>query len=345
MAVTPGYKGRKPLLNRRLRPIKAPILKSIIFFAFLLLTVAETISGQDRTNGWQNVSTEYGMLSRSIQVFKKTDSFNGHPFIGFYVIADLRDKTLDFTTGTGDGKRFTPSQYYLRDDSPLVVVNGTFFSFQTNQNLNAIIQDGKLVAYNVPALKSKKTDSFYYPTRSAIGITSKRRADVAWLFTDTAEKYAYAFERNPLIAGGLKADPSFGDLKTFEKAKRWKVRTAIGGGPVLIHKHKIRVTNKEEQMFVNGEEDRHPRTAMGYTRNRKLIILVVQGRFPGRAEGITLKEEARLLLDLGCVEALNLDGGGSSSLLVNGKPTITPSDKGNERPVPGVFMIKHTAKR
>jgi hypothetical protein len=200
------------------------------------------------------------------------------------------------------------------------------------------------MAYNVSALKSKKTDSFYYPTRSAIGITKSRRADVAWLFTDTAEVYPYAFEGDPLLAAGTNPDPSFKDLHTHEKWRRWKMETAIGGGPVLVHNHKIRVTNKEEQMFADGEKDKHPRTAMGYTRDRKLIILIVQGRFPGEAEGVTLKEEAEILLNLGCVEALNLDGGGSSSLLVNGKQTIKPSDKGQERPVPGVFIIKRKGR-
>jgi exopolysaccharide biosynthesis protein len=43
---------------------------------------------------------------------------------------------------------------------------------------------------------------------------------------------------------------------------------------------------------------------------------------------------------LGCYEALNLDGGGSSCLLVNGKETIRPSDSGGERPLPTVFLIK-----
>ena len=96
-------------------------------------------------------------------------------------------------------------------------------------------------------------------------------------------------------------------------------------------------------MFVGGELDKHPRTAMGYTADGKLIILVIEGRFPGVAEGATLEQEAKILLDLGCYEALNLDGGGSSCMLVNGKETIKPSDKEGQRPVPGVFMIR--AKR
>ena len=312
-------------------------MNSIKLLCFLLLTAGNAVYGQ---LVWKNVSTEFGNVPGSVKVFKTTDSFDGRPFIAYYVVADLKAKNLEFTTQTGEGKRYTPSQYYLRDDSPLVVVNGTFFSFETNQNLNTVIRDGKLVAYNVPSLKSKKTDSFFYPSRSAIGISKRRKADVAWLFTDTAQQFPYAFERDPLLSNGIKPDPSFKDLNTFDKWKWWKMQTAIGGGPVLVHNKKIRVTNKEEQMFVNEENDRHPRTAMGYTRNRKLIILSVQGRFPGLAEGVTLQEEAQILLDLGCVEALNLEGGGSSCLLINGKQTIKPSDKGNERPVPGVFLIK-----
>jgi exopolysaccharide biosynthesis protein len=46
------------------------------------------------------------------------------------------------------------------------------------------------------------------------------------------------------------------------------------------------------------------------------------------------------MLDLGCVEAMNLDGGGSSCMLVNGKETIKPSDKEGQRPVPAVLAIQ-----
>ena len=118
------------------------------------------------------------------------------------------------------------------------------------------------------------------------------------------------------------------------------MKTAIGGGPVLVQEGKVNVTNLEEQMFVNGTADLHPRTAMGYTKKNKLIILVIQGRAPGEAEGATLHEEAKIFADLGCYEALNLDGGGSSCMLVNGKETIKPSDKEGQRPTPAVFIIR-----
>ena len=279
-------------------------------------------------------------LPTSVKLFYTNDTLEGKPFIGYYIEADLKDKNLVFNTQVGNGKRFTPSQYYQSESRPLVVVNGTFFSFETNQNLNMVMRDGKLKARNIVSLKGRGKDStsYYYVTRSAIGINKKRKADVAWIYTDSSMTRPYAFEDSPVVAIGKSAIPKIKSLNRFDY-NRWHMQTAIGGGPTLIHDGKIDVTNKEEQMFVGGEKDKHPRTAMGYTESGKLIILVIQGRFPGIAEGATLQQEAQILYDLGCYEALNLDGGGSSCMLVNGKETIKPSDKAGQRPVPAVFMI------
>jgi exopolysaccharide biosynthesis protein len=101
---------------------------------------------------------------------------------------------------------------------------------------------------------------------------------------------------------------------------------------------RIMTTTKEEDLFV--KDVKHPRTAVGYTKDHKLIILVIQGRFPGLAEGASIAQEAVIFRDLGCYEALNLDGGGSSCLLINGKTTIQPCDKEGQRPVPSVLLIQ-----
>ena len=79
---------------------------------------------------------------------------------------------------------------------------------------------------------------------------------------------------------------------------------------------------------------------MGYTRDGRLIILAIQGRTFHKAAGATLQEEARIMQGLGCYEALNLDGGGSTCLLVNGKETVHPSGPEGQRPLPTVFLIK-----
>jgi hypothetical protein len=113
-----------------------------------------------------------------------------------------------------------------------------------------------------------------------------------------------------------------------------------------------------ESMLVMGGasmpnlDDRalQPRTAIGYSRNaRYLYLVVVDGRQPFYSEGITLHELARLMISLGAAYAMNLDGGGSSTMVVeaaNGKPRIlnSPIDNyipGRERPVAnhlGVFV-------
>jgi hypothetical protein len=290
---------------------------------------------------WKQVDSSFGQLPRSVHVFRTSDSLNGYPFIAYYVSVRLKDKSLEFTAQTGDGKRFTPNQYYQLEQLPLIVVNCTFFSFTNNQNLNMVMKSGKLVAYNVTSLKGHGADSllYYYPTRAAIGIDRSRKADVAWIFTDSSHRKPYAFENMPVVAKGEEQNPSIYDLRDIDW-KWWKMRTAVGGGPALIHDGKIRITSKEEQLFPGEEIERHPRTAMGYTRDGRLIILAIQGRTPSLAMGASLEEEARILLDLGCYEALNLDGGGSSCLLVNGKETIKPSDKEGQRPLPAVFLVK-----
>lgn len=118
------------------------------------------------------------------------------------------------------------------------------------------------------------------------------------------------------------------------------MQTVIGGGPVLIQDNKIKISNNEERKFagkaVNNPE---PRTAVGYTKDNKLVILVCEGRSDSAA-GLSLIQLAKILKDIGCVEALNLDGGGSTCMLINGKETNTPSGKGIQRPVPSVFLIE-----
>ncbi len=273
--------------------------------------------------------------------------YDGKPNIAYYVIADLKDKKLNFTADTTNNRRFTPDQFYQKNNHPLLVVNCTFFSFQTNRSLNAVVKNGKLVAYNIKSITQKKADSSViqipvFP--SAIGISKRRKADVAWLDTDSLKGKVYASQL-PLTSryGNYFQDKKttlVADLGPIDNFSPWKMKTVVGGGPVLLQNGEIKITNNEEHKFGGKAiNDKHPRTAMGYTKDNKLIILVVQGRFPNLALGATLTQEAQILKDLGCVEALNLDGGGSSCLLVNGKETIKPSDKEGQRPVPAVFMI------
>ncbi|HPG12579.1 MAG TPA: hypothetical protein PLU37_13690, partial [Chitinophagaceae bacterium] len=129
---------------------------------------------------WQNVDSLYQPLPPSVHIFRTTDQLDGKPNNAYYLVADLRDKKLDFTVDTTYKRRLSPSQFYTKNNNPLLVVNTTFFSFATDQNLNVVIRDGKLVSYNIHTIpgKGKDTLTYRHPFGSAIGISKKRNVDV-----------------------------------------------------------------------------------------------------------------------------------------------------------------------
>jgi exopolysaccharide biosynthesis protein len=140
------------------------------------------------------------------------------------------------------------------------------------------------------------------------------------------------------------ADPAKQPTAKYpEGGKEFAAKTAMGGGPLLIDGGKFMDTYVEELFNGTsgiGPDSNQPRTAMGVTADGKMILFVCEGRqMTEGVAGLTTADVANVLLDLGCVEAINLDGGGSSCMLVNGKTTIKVSD-GSQRAVGSTVMIK-----
>ena len=107
----------------------------------------------------------------------------------------------------------------------------------------------------------------------------------------------------------------------------WKsVTEAIGGGPRLVKNGAVSVLRDYER-FDSGYNNRHPRSAIGYTKNQEVVIVAVDGR-SSVSKGLTLDELAGLMVKLGCVDAMNLDGGGSTTLVLGGSVLNRPSDGG-----------------
>lgn len=116
-----------------------------------------------------------------------------------------------------------------------------------------------------------------------------------------------------------------------------EIAWAIGGGPRLLRNGQVSVECEREGFPTSFRQTRHPRTAVGL-RDDALIWVVVDGRQPGYSEGMTLDELAQFLLNAGCKDALNLDGGGSSTLFVRGRVVNRPSD-GKERSIANALFI------
>lgn len=115
----------------------------------------------------------------------------------------------------------------------------------------------------------------------------------------------------------------------------------IGGGPYLVRAGRPLGSagaglEKFSEDFIRN---RHPRTAIGVRNDGRLVIVTVDGRRPGKSVGMTVDELAQLVAGLACVEAVNLDGGGSTTMVVGGKVVNLPSDPGGERPVSDALLV------
>ena len=115
------------------------------------------------------------------------------------------------------------------------------------------------------------------------------------------------------------------------------VKTAIGGGPILVN------GGKPFPSRVNKSQDRHPRSAIGW--NEKNIFLVeVDGRQPRLSMGMTLPELTDYLIQLGCDKALNLDGGGSAEVWIEGRIANSPCF-GHERETANSLVVLEKEKK
>ncbi len=145
-----------------------------------------------------------------------------------------------------------------------------------------------------------------------------------------------AYGRSQIPANGYIIVGSQKNLKPFIKAKRFKldlsinpewkgVNHIISGGPYLVKNGEVFVDMTAQKLGSIG--GRNPRTAIGYTKDNTLIMLTADGR-EGASIGLTLMELANLMKDLGCVNAMNLDGGGSTVMYVNGQVVNKPAIQG-----------------
>ena len=144
-----------------------------------------------------------------------------------------------------------------------------------------------------------------------------------------------------LTAGSLVTGLTPGDDVTYGWSMGWpNVLETIGGLPTLVRDGELFV-GKEDTPFFN----RHPRTGVGFTApgpTQRVLFVTVDGRQPGYSRGMTPLRFAKLFQSLGATHALNLDGGGSTTMVVNrdGIPRIVnrPSD-GTERSVSSALLL------
>lgn len=118
-----------------------------------------------------------------------------------------------------------------------------------------------------------------------------------------------------------------------------EAREAVGGFPILLVDSGVPPELATEPRESFGRQ-RHPRTAVGVARDgRRLWLVTVDGRQAPYSDGMTLAELASLMKRLGATDALNLDGGGSTTMVVEGRIVNRPSDQEGERHVGNALAV------
>ena len=212
-----------------------------------------------------------------------------------------------------------------------IVVNGGYFILDKDPTEHV----GLLMSNNIihsPAIASVLCGSTrYFLTRSALGIRDDNHIDIAWIASRNDSIYEWhAPVLNKQNIPQLSLD--------YSQAVPWNVRDALQAGPVLITDGEINITVDEEVFFGSEIPNIHPRTAAGYTSDGRFIIMVVDGR-QASSRGVYLQELAVMMDNLDCVEAINLDGGGSSGMVVNGKILNRPTGTTAQREVMSAIAV------
>lgn len=188
----------------------------------------------------------------------------------------------------------------------IAAINGTFFDVANGGSVDFIKMDGVVIKQNVLGKNGKRA----------------RHQETAIVIDDK---------------GNLA-------LKKWDNTPNWENnlpdKDVMLSGPLLIFDKKIEVLDTTS--FTRA---RHPRTAIGIKSDGKIILLTVDGRQENSA-GMSLHELTSTMRWLGCVSAINLDGGGSTTLWVADKGVINyPSDNKKwdhegERKVANVVILK-----
>lgn len=294
-----------------------------------------TISSSD----WEK-KDNFGELPKYVSVYKYKKDISGKLAQAYIAVADVSEGNAKFKI-LGEKKGYhTPSDFYKENAYPKVVLNGGYFWSGTS--LGLMIKNGETVSKIAPATTRKYngTSTYYYPTQGAFGMESDGTFSAQWAYHSNNTLYAYPAPA-PNKAG--EKPLSIPSANFPEGAVKWQPKEAISAGPLLIKNGKYK-NLWENELFDEasgvGPKYNHPRSAIGYHPNGYIVFFVCEGRNKTpNTPGMTLKNVADLLLEIGCSEAINLDGGGSSCMLINGKETIIPSDKNGQRTVTNAVAI------
>lgn len=317
---------------------KLSLLISLQLFAFTLHSANFNLK-------WDLVSTN---LPEEVKVYSTSSMLNGRVFNAWYAVADLSTGNVELRSIISpSAKKLSAFAADFGTDA-LVCVNGGYFT--ANSPLSYSTDKGVNASINISSLT--RGDKTYPVTRGVIGVDKNQNPECGWSYRVNGVNWLY-----PSPVKHIEGDEPLAAPTTTLPAngKEWKEYCAVGGAPLLVKDGVIQfdyqknsnnkyISNYELlQSDIFGEGLKQPRTAIGYTPDKKMILFVCDGRSVS-STGATLDEVARIMMDLDCTDVLNLDGGGSSEMIANGSILNTPSDGAERNIINAVMFAKAEPK-
>jgi hypothetical protein len=291
-------------------------------------------------SGWKfSVNLSNGFPD-AIEAYEFDSLVQGNKVKAFAVAFNTKNSPIEFKPVLSATAK-KPSDFYAQEQGVVYAcINGGFFG--GNQSYSLVKYNNSVLAANIKSVSRTYNglSTPYYPTRAAFGINTAGDPSVAWIYhvgTGNDKVFQYPLPSANLVGAQPKQQP---DENFPSGGTEWQVSSAIGGSPMLLKAGTISITDKEELIDINNTTSR-PRSAIGATTGGLVLLLAIEGDNPsGGYPGINLADLAKMLKDLGCKDAINLDGGGSTGFIVNNRQTVRPGDNGVERIVPSVVVIK-----
>jgi len=289
--------------------------------------------------GWKYSSLLSATFPAGIELYFFDTLFEGKKTKAFCLAFDSKKTNIEFKPVLSATAK-KPSDFY-KDETGVVYacVNGGFFG--GTQSFSLVQYNGNVLSPNIKAVSRSfnGVNTSYYPTRAAFGITSSGAPATAWIY--------HVVNNNDIFSYPSPAPNAEGTAPLQEPtaqypagATKWVTTSAMGGSPMLLKNGNRQITDVAELINVNNTSSR-PRSAIGHNINGIVVLLAVEGDNPAAGyPGLNLLELSNMMGTLSCTDAMNLDGGGSTSMIVSNQLLVRPGDNGVERPVISAVLIK-----
>jgi hypothetical protein len=286
--------------------------------------------------------------------------------LGLHVLAATNSDFFSLATGVSEGPQIS-NGVLLKSEGvhreaiedrlvrlqPVFAIDSKGRRYLTHTRLTGSVRAGALTVPLAGVNVTTRADSAFVFTRfygdqtspdtGALKVSVQR--DVV-LAIDTSATPMAIPESGFVLSVRGRARDTFSSLRTGD-AMQWSASfrglpqdldELIAGYPMLLL-NGAHVHHNEAGLRTTFSDRKHPRSAIAWGKDRRIHIFAVDGRRPGYSEGLSLQELADYLLAHGFTEAMNFDGGGSTTLVVNGQIVNRPTDQTGERAVSNALLV------